>query len=159
MLIQVISGGQTGADQGALIAARDCGLCTGGWMPRGFRTADGPRPDLAADFGLQENSSPHYAPRTRRNVQEADATLRLARKWNTSGERATLKFLRRYGKPYLNVSIDSPLPPADVAEWLRAHRVRVLNVAGNREQNAPGIESFVAAYLRDVFRLVLRART
>jgi len=158
MLIQVISGGQTGADQAALIAARACGIRTGGWMPRGFRTADGPRPDLAVDFGLQEHSSPNYAPRTRRNVQEADAAVRLARKWNTSGERATLKFLRHYGKPYLNVSIDSPVPPAAVAKWLLDNRVRVLNVAGNREQNAPGIENFVAAYLKNVFRLVLKAR-
>jgi len=157
MLIQVISGGQTGADQGALIAARACGLRTGGWMPRGFRTVDGPRPDLAADFGLQEHSSPNYAPRTRRNVQDADATVRLAREWNTSGERATLRFLRHYSKPFLNVSIDSPLLPGEVAQWLLDNRVRVLNVAGNREQNAPGIESFVAAYLRDVFRLVLKA--
>ena len=30
---RVISGGQTGADRAALIAARAAGIPTGGWMP------------------------------------------------------------------------------------------------------------------------------
>lgn len=153
MLVQVISGGQTGADLGGLIAARACGLLTGGWMPRGFLTLDGPRPELAAAFGLREHPSPNYPPRTRRNVQQADATIRLARHWHTPGERATLKFLLQYRKPYLDVRIDDPPAPAAVADWLRAGRVRILNVAGNTERSAPGIEGQVAEYLTAVFRL------
>lgn len=35
-LASVISGGQTGADFGALLAARDCGIETGGWAPKGW---------------------------------------------------------------------------------------------------------------------------
>jgi hypothetical protein len=38
MLERVISGGQTGADQGGLRAARACGIPTGGWAPRGWLT-------------------------------------------------------------------------------------------------------------------------
>jgi len=151
MLIQVISGGQTGADLGGLIAARASGLRTGGWMPKGFLTLDGARPDLARKFGLQEHSSARYPPRTRRNVQQSDATLRFARHWHTSGERATLKFIHQYRKPYLDVSVDSPPSPTEVADWLREHRVRILNVAGNTERNAPGIEKIVADYLAVVF--------
>ena len=78
MLIQVISGGQTGADLGGLIAARAFSLRTGGWMPMGFLTLDGPQPDLAKLYGLQEHSSASYPPRTRRNVQQSDATIRFA---------------------------------------------------------------------------------
>ena len=152
MLIQVISGGQTGADLGGLIAARACGLRTGGWMPRGFRTLDGPRPDLAKTYGLQEHKSASYPPRTRCNVMHSDATIRFARHWNTNGERATLKFLHLYRKPYLDVSVDALPPPAEVADWLREHRVRILNVAGNAERNVPEIEELVMCYLTEVFR-------
>ena len=159
MLIQVISGGQTGADLGGLTAARACGLRTGGWMPKGFLTLDGPRPDLAKKFGLQEHGSPTYPPRTRRNVLHSDATIRIARHWNTNGERATLKFIHQYRKPYLDVSVDSPPAPAEVADWLSEHRVRILNVAGNTERNVPGIEEFVAGYLNQVICLVLAFET
>jgi Circularly permutated YpsA SLOG family len=155
MLIQVISGGQTGADLGGLIAARACGLRTGGWMPRGFLTLDGPRPDLAKKYGLQEHRSASYPPRTRCNVQHSDATIRFARHWHTNGERATLKFLCQYRKPYLDVSVDAPPAPAEVAYWLREHRVRILNVAGNTERSVLGIEGVVAEFLNLVFRLIL----
>ena len=36
MLSRIISGGQTGADEGGLMAAALLGIPTGGWMPRGF---------------------------------------------------------------------------------------------------------------------------
>jgi hypothetical protein len=42
MLELVISGGQTGADQGGLRATRACGIPTGGWAPRGWLTEAGP---------------------------------------------------------------------------------------------------------------------
>ncbi|HJT77421.1 MAG TPA: putative molybdenum carrier protein, partial [Gemmataceae bacterium] len=42
MLERVISGGQTGADQAGLAAAKACGIPTGGWMPKGFLTVAAP---------------------------------------------------------------------------------------------------------------------
>jgi hypothetical protein len=51
MIVQVISGGQTGADQGGLRAARACGIPTSGWAPKGWMTEAGPAPWLA-DWGL-----------------------------------------------------------------------------------------------------------
>ena len=47
MLECIISGGQTGADQGGLLAARKSGIQTGGWCPLGWRTELGPAPWLA----------------------------------------------------------------------------------------------------------------
>jgi hypothetical protein len=44
--------------------------------------------------------------------------------------------------------------PGDFVDWLTQKRVRVLNVAGNRESSAPGIGQWVEAYLADVFRLL-----
>jgi Circularly permutated YpsA SLOG family len=53
MFERVITGGQTGADQGGLRAARACGVPTAGWAPRGWLTEAGPTLWLA-DWGLVE---------------------------------------------------------------------------------------------------------
>lgn len=52
MLERIVSGGQTGADQAALRAARAAGLPTGGWAPRGWLTEEGPAPWLANRSGF-----------------------------------------------------------------------------------------------------------
>src|SRR3546814_1555156 len=67
----VISGGQTGADQGGLLGARDAGVRTGGTAPRDWRTEDGAAPWLA-EFGLVESQRKSYAARTRANAEAAD---------------------------------------------------------------------------------------
>jgi hypothetical protein len=51
MLDKTISGGQTGADQAAWRAAKAHAIATGGWMPKGFLTEDGPRPEFAELYG------------------------------------------------------------------------------------------------------------
>ncbi len=35
MIERILTGGQTGADQAALRAARAAGIATGGWAPKG----------------------------------------------------------------------------------------------------------------------------
>jgi hypothetical protein len=41
--------------------------------------------------------------------------------------------------------------PADVVAWIEAEKVRVLNVAGNRESTQAGIGERVERFLTDVF--------
>jgi hypothetical protein len=154
---RVISGGQTGADRAALAAATAAGIATGGWMPKGFRAQDGPRPEFATLYGLREHASGRYPPRTALNVKESDATLRFATDWNSPGEMLTLQMCTRYGKPQLEVTPGGGVTPADVAGWLVRNNVRVLNVAGNTERTAPGIGAFVAAFLAEAFRLLSEA--
>jgi hypothetical protein len=72
---RVIGGGQTGADQAGWRAAHAAGIATGGSMPRGFLTEQGPRPEFAEMFGAVELDSPDYPPRTRANVCDSDGTL------------------------------------------------------------------------------------
>ena len=43
MIKLVISGGQSGADQAGWRAAQACDIPTGGWMPFGFLTEEGPQ--------------------------------------------------------------------------------------------------------------------
>ena len=53
MIDKVVTGGQAGADQGALRAARAAGIATGGYALAGWVTEAGPAPWLAF-FGLVE---------------------------------------------------------------------------------------------------------
>ena len=153
-LERVISGGQTGADRAALTAAKTAEVATGGWMPKGFRAQDGPRPEFAGLYGVTEHRSARYPPRTALNVKESDATLRFATDWGSPGEVLTGQMCARYGRPTLDVTPGSATTPAEVAEWLVRHGVRVLNVAGNTERTSPGIEAFVVTFLAEVFRLL-----
>lgn len=91
---RVISGGQTGADQGGLVAAKSLGIPTGGFLPKGCTTLDGPRPDLLMAYGLEEHESSEYPPRTYANVQASAGTIRFAADFNSAGERCTLKAIR-----------------------------------------------------------------
>jgi hypothetical protein len=75
MIKCIITGGQSGADQGAWQGAKAAGLATGGWMPRGWMTEEGPRPDFHVLYGAEEHNSPACPPRARENVAQADATL------------------------------------------------------------------------------------
>ena len=153
-LERVISGGQTGADRAALAAAKAAGVDTGGWMPKGFRAQDGPRPEFAELYKVKEHASERYPPRTALNVKESDATLRFAADWDSPGEVLTRKMCERYGKPHFDVTPGGTTTPADVAEWLEANNVRVLNVAGNTERTSPGTEAFVTSFLAEVFCLL-----
>lgn len=77
---QLISGGQTGADQGALSAAFGLGIPVGGWMPLGYQTELGPQPNIAELYGLL---------RTKRPLPLAPDTANF-RKWLTSHQPAIL---------------------------------------------------------------------
>jgi hypothetical protein len=155
-LPKIISGGQTGVDQAALTAARQAGLATGGWVPKGWLTEDGPAAWLA-EFGLSEMPTDDYPPRTRRNVTISDATLWLGDPSSTGG-RATCEAARRSGKPLYVAESLADTRPAAVADWLQTlGEVNVLNVAGNRESVAPGIGAESARFLVELFAL-LRSR-
>jgi hypothetical protein len=154
MLRRVVSGGQVGADVAGLNAAWGLGIETGGFMPRGFRTRAGPRPEYAQKFGCRETGDWRYPERTMRNVRNSDATLRLARSFDTAGERLTKKYCDLYARPCYSVDWTPEqgfaVSPSQVAEWLKD--VEVLNVAGNAlaelEQPAEG-------FLHEVFCLLL----
>jgi len=152
---KVISGGQTGSDQAGLIAAARFGIATGGWMPHGFETNDGPNPELAQTYGMQEHRG-GYKERTGTNVSQSDGTIRIAGTFNSLGEKCTLTWLRRHDRPHIDVDMHNPQAVQEVVDWIVAHEIRVLNVAGNvrpksRQALAWGIEDFALEYLSAVF--------
>ncbi len=136
--MKIISGGQTGVDRGALDAAIAAGIAHGGWCPRGRLAEDGRIPDR---YELSETDTQEYAVRTRQNVLDGNATLILCRGRLRGGTELTRRLAEKHGKPHFVVDLDDPAPAQEVCGWLAAHRVEVLNVAGPRESQSPGIEA------------------
>jgi hypothetical protein len=159
-LKRVISGGQTGADIGGLKAAKACGIPTGGWMPKGYLTEDGPRPEYERLYGMLALPTTEYTKRTRRNVEFARGTICIARRWNADGVAATIRYAEELQRPLLKVTYpefsrsQQKVTPEEVFQWLVQNNIFILNVAGNRESNAEGIEKFTYHFLVQVFQLV-----
>jgi hypothetical protein len=148
----VISGGQTGADRGGLLAATALGIKTGGWVPLGWITETGPDPGLKA-FGLIETGSDGYLQRTEFNVRDSDGTVLFGNS-NSPGSRAMLRFARHLDKPVFQVPYNAKFSHLWMQDfipkfrtWLLEKGVKVLNVAGNRESKSPGIQQAVEAFL------------
>lgn len=142
--MKIVSGGQTGVDRAALDAAIALGLDHGGWCPRGRLAEDGRIPDR---YRLNETDSPEYRDRTEQNVLDSDATLILCRGQLSGGTELTLHLVRHHGRAHLVVDLDEPPSPREVRHWLQAHRVQVLNVAGPRESQSPGIAAAAREFL------------
>jgi Circularly permutated YpsA SLOG family len=149
---QIISGGQTGADQGGLFAASALAIPTGGTAPHDWLTEAGPREQLLRGFGLTECSQTGYDSRTMMNVIDADGTV-IFGSYATGGSALTARLVSEAGKPFFHVPFPAPQhePPLDkTAEfraWLGRFQIRILNVAGNRESQNPGLQEFAKKFL------------
>ena len=149
MIERIISGGQTGADQAALRAAKHLGYQTGGWAPRGWRTQAGPAPWLGIDYGLVQASTSGYAERTALNVKQSDATLILGYPGSAGCNLTQRLAAGTYKKPWYWLRLDQDIrnPEEILRDWIFKVEGTVLNVAGNREENHPGIGELVEAIL------------
>ncbi|HUJ58320.1 MAG TPA: putative molybdenum carrier protein [Kofleriaceae bacterium] len=140
---RIVSGGQTGADRGGLDAAIELGIAHGGWCPAGRKAEDGAIPST---YQLRETTSRDYAVRTRRNVRESDGTVVFTRGAPGGGSALTLAHARKLGRPVLHVdlaAVDHEQAAARVRAWCADESIAVLNVAGSRESQAPGIAGAV----------------
>ena len=167
-LSEIISGGQTGADQGGLLAARAAGLLTGGTAPAKFMTANGPNPLLRA-FGLVAKGN--LQSRTMANIIDSDATVVLSADMASPGTVLTLRYCRERRKPCLAIDTSIAMTTfgdtggvltATTDDWceilndfIRLHSVRTLNVAGNRERFNDLRTTWVTEiFLRRTFQLL-----
>lgn len=159
-LTKVISGGQTGVDIAALRAAKARGIRTGGTAPKAFMTLAGSNPDLRDVYHLEQVDTDSYAYRTMCNVRDSDGTLRLARNFDTYGEQCTLKYIRKFDKPTIDVWLlptgaskqsysYNPDAVHDVLVWLYYWDIKILNVAGS---SSPKVESTVEEFLTELFK-------
>lgn len=155
-LKRVCSGGNFGADIGGVVAAERLGLVTGGFMPLGFKTSKGNRPEFAQRFNMVELDTTDYKPRTEKNVLASDATLILSPNPNSAGTKLTVRYCIAHNKPYLLISEIKSEQLLYVRDWLLTHKPKTLNVAGNRESVAgEGFTKAVAGFLTRVFRMIV----
>jgi hypothetical protein len=144
VITKIVSGGQTGVDRAALDVALQRGMPIGGWCPRGRRAEDGRIPD---EYVLQETDSKNYSHRTERNVEDSDGTLILTGGPLTGGTALTRSLARHNGSPVLVVDLREEVDFGAVEQWLTANRIRILNVAGPRESQQPGIHDQACEWL------------
>jgi hypothetical protein len=145
---KIVSGGQTGADRAALDWAISHGVPHGGWCPQGRLAEDGVIP---ARYELKETPEADYAQRTEWNVRDADGTVIFSLQRDLSGGSwFTGQLAAELGKPCLHLHGGLGVEEATerLRVFLRAHQVRVLNVAGPRRSQEPGIGAFVEAVLQ-----------
>jgi hypothetical protein len=155
---RLVSGGQTGADRAALDVALRLGIPYGGWCPLGGLAEDHPEPPglLVAYPGLRETPSPDPAERTEWNVRDGDATLLLTDAPGplSGGTALTRDVAVDLGRPWL---VATTTDAATVLAWLRGLREEtgrslVLNVAGPRESNQPGLHAASCRLLERLLR-------
>ncbi len=164
---KVISGGQTGVDQGALYGALDAGLSIGGFAPKGYRTEDGKIPEDLAKF-MTETEAEGYEKRTHANVLKADATLVLHVGKLGIGSQKTVKLAIQEERPLIVIDLEheTAFVANKTTKWRLVDAfnnttgvgrkpmdttfpfVRTLNVAGPRESHAPGLQERVRVFVK-----------
>ncbi len=153
MIEKIVSGGQTGADQGALDAAIELGIPHGGWIPKGRLTESGRLPEK---YRLQEMATDSYPARTLQNVLDSDGTLIVSHGKLMGGSAYTREMARKHGKPCVHIDLEKTSGSAAVKAiryWIERHDIRILNVAGPRRSKDPRIYGAVKRLLISVFHL------
>jgi len=159
--VTICSGGQSGVDRAALDVAIELGLLYVGWCPRGGWAEDlVTPPGVRAKFPmLKETPSADPRQRTAWNVRDSDVTLLLEDDSNSAGSEFTricaelifqrLAFVVRIGTPS---TIDDARQWLDAAAKLRGESL-IVNVAGPRESEAPGIGERASHTLREILEV------
>ena len=147
---KIISGGQTGVDRAGLDAAIFAKIEIGGYVPKGRLSEDGRVPEK---YLMTETPSDDYPQRTILNVKSSDATLILYREKFNGGTKFTYECCIENNKPVFCVDIfsESLLCNEMIISFLKQHKPAVLNIAGPRESNSPGIYDAALKILKSVF--------
>ena len=148
--VKIVSGAQTGADRGGLDAAIKLHIPYGGFVPAGYKAEDGRVP--LKYTGLTPTRSDGYLVRTRLNVRHSSATVVFTFGPLTGGSFKTKQFCTEHGKPCLHIDLETEDNDTGIKkfmDWtdsLNGNSI-VLNVAGNRESKARGIEKKTCDFL------------
>lgn len=161
-IVELRSGGQSGADRGAMDAARHCGVRVCGWCPAGGWAEDYPEPPgvLVLYPEMIETPSSNVLQRTEWNIRDSSCAIVLnTRASSTSpGTDAGFTFYEKYGTPHFELYLDDARSldeqVEDACEWLREldDEAIVLAFGGPRESEYPGVYGIAFA----VVELLLR---
>ena len=123
------------------------------WCPRGRLAEDGA---VESCYQLKETPEGEYPQRTEWNIRDSDGTVIFTIAAELSGgSKLTAELAVELRKPCLHLS--QVRDDLDAAARLRAfvadHHIRVLNVAGPRASNEPGVARFVIETLEALFNV------
>jgi Circularly permutated YpsA SLOG family len=137
VVVKIISGGQTGVDRAALDVALKHGIECGGWCPAGRLDEFGRIPD---QYPVQELEAGGFTERTLRNVKDSDGTIIIYPDKLAGGTEQTVRFCIDRQRPHH--VIDAAKVSAEdaaklIADFVRKHKIDILNVAGPRQSEWP----------------------
>jgi hypothetical protein len=147
MLSKIVSGGQTGADRAALDWAIERGVSHGGWCPKGRKAEDGV---IDRRYNLVETPSEDYSQRTEWNVRDSNGTAVFSiRKELRGGSLLTIEIASRRNKPVIHLPAQDERTnhARELRSFIVKFGISVLNIAGPRESEEPGVYQFVSSVL------------
>jgi len=147
-MMKIISGGQSGVDRAALDFCLNKNINCGGWCPKGRKSEEGRIPDI---YPLTETKTTDYEERTRLNVMDSDGTMIIFMDNMDTGTILTKTLLIELKKPFLLVNLSNKIKPESIIKWIENNHIKILNIAGPRESNQPGIYQLTLEFLRMVF--------
>ncbi|MBW2367218.1 MAG: putative molybdenum carrier protein [Deltaproteobacteria bacterium] len=153
MVKKIISGGQTGAQQGALDAVIEFGIPYGGWIPKGRLTEDGPLQGMLTFTEMPTKSDKAC---TEQNVVDSDGTVIISRGRLKGGSAYTKKMAKRHNNPYLHINLKKTatfFAASEIIKWVEENDIEVLNVTGPRENKDPFICKDVQKIIEGVYYL------
>jgi Circularly permutated YpsA SLOG family len=135
--MKIVSGGQTGVDRAALDVALNHRIECGGWCPAGRVDEFGRIPDR---YPLQELEDGGFTERTLQNVKDSDGTVIIYFGQLSGGTEQSVRFCVEQPRP--QQLIDASRISAEeaaklIADFVRKHKIQVLNIAGPRQSEWP----------------------
>lgn len=128
------------------------GVSIAGWCPSGRLAEDGV---LAAPYSLRETPQADVSQRTRWNVRDSDGTLIIRVRVESPGTSLTEQTALELGRP-LYILDPRAGDLSIVRKWISDNDIDILNVAGPRESEEPGIyrraRTLLMHLLKDVSR-------
>ncbi len=142
--MKIISGGQTGVDRTALDVALKHGIECGGRCPAGRVDEFGRIPD---HYPVQEMAAGGLTERTLQNVKDSDGTVIIYPGKLSGGTEQTVRFCIELQRPHQLIDaskISAKVGAKLISDFVREHKIDVLNVAGPRQSEWP--EGYDYAY-------------
>jgi len=142
--VKIISGGQTGVDRTALDVALKHGIECGGRCPAGRVDEFGRIPD---HYPVQELAAGGLTERTLQNVKDSDGTVIIYPGKLSGGTEQTVRFCIELQRPHQLIDaskISAKVGAKLISDFVREHKIDVLNVAGPRQSEWP--EGYDYAY-------------
>ncbi|MCY4233452.1 MAG: putative molybdenum carrier protein [Bacteroidetes bacterium] len=132
--LTIVCGGQTGVDRASLDSAIKWGISYRGWCPAGRWAEDGL---IDERYELRMTPTEDPGQRTVWNVRESNGVLIIGSMYLSAGTNLAHKTAKDLDIPVIHAQLDHEVPL--VIKWLKTLDAPIVNIAGPRESEDPGI--------------------